>query len=225
MSYRAGDNPASWETIGKLLPARGKIAKVEHHAALPFVELPKFLAALRRREGVAAQALQFLILTAARTSEVTGATWGEIDFQTKIWTVPAGRMKGGAEHRVPLSPAAITLLQSAYRVAGDPFIFVGPTGGLSNAAMAATLKRMGLKDITVHGFRSCFRDWAGERTNYPNHVVEMALAHKIGNAVEAAYRRGDLMEKRRRLMTQWAAFCTTEPVTAGEVVPIRALSR
>jgi integrase len=208
--YRAGDNPAAWSTIGQVLPARGQIAKVEHHPALDYRELPAFMARLRAHEGSAARALEFLVLTAARTREVVGAKWEEIDIEQRVWTVPAGRMKASKEHRVPLSARAIELLQSLYREADNPFVFIGPRrAGLSKSAMAEVLKRAGRTDVTVHGFRSSFRDWAAERTAYPNHVVEMALAHAIPAAVEAAYRRGDLLDKRRRLMDDWATFCTS----------------
>ncbi len=142
--------------------------------------------------------------------------------ETKTWVVPAGRMKGGREHRVPLSDRAVEVLRALPTERGNPFVFVGPRGGgLSNAGMASVLKRMGRDDITVHGFRSSFRDWAAERTNYPNHVVEQALAHVIGNAVEAAYRRGDLFGKRARLMSDWSKYCSS-PAPAGEVVPLRS---
>jgi integrase len=148
------------------------------------------------------------ILTAARTGEVIGATWDEIDLAGKVWTVPAGRIKGGREHRVPLSDRVLEILKSLPSEAHNKFVFIGPrAGGLSNMAMASVLERMGRDDITVHGFRSTFRDWAAERTGYPNHVAEMALAHVIGNKVEAAYRRGDLFEKRQKLMADWARYC------------------
>jgi integrase len=210
--YRTGDNPAAWSTIGQVLPARGQIAKVQHHPALEYRELPVFMAALRALEGSAARALEFLILTAARRQEVIGAKWEEIDIEHGVWTVPAGRMKASKEHRVPLSARTVELLESLYREAENPFIFIGPRrAGLSRSAMAEVLKRAGRTDVTVHGFRSSFRDWAAERTAYPNHVVEMALAHAIPAAVEAAYRRGDLLDKRRRLMAEWGKFCASPP--------------
>ncbi|HVX56366.1 MAG TPA: integrase arm-type DNA-binding domain-containing protein, partial [Candidatus Saccharimonadales bacterium] len=222
--FRAGENPARWRgRLEHVLPAPGRIAKPQHHPALPYAELPEFMQALRLREGVAARALEFLILTAARTGEVIGATWEEIDFNAKAWTVPAGRIKGGKEHRVPLSEATLGLLGSLPREDGNPFVFIGPpTTGLSNMAMASVLDRMGRPDITVHGFRSTFRDWAAEQTSFPNHVVEMALAHVIGNKVEAAYRRGDLFEKRRRLMIDWTRYCTTVLRTHGDVIPMKS---
>ncbi|MER8435397.1 integrase arm-type DNA-binding domain-containing protein [Mesorhizobium sp. M1312] len=221
--YRQGDNPARWRGhLENVLPARGLVQRVEHHAAMPYLALPPFMAALAERDGVAPQALEFTILTAARTGEVIGATWGEVDLDGLVWTIPAGRMKAGKEHRVPLSGRAVEILNSLPREKGNPYIFIGPrANGLSNMAMAAVLKRMGGNDVTVHGFRSAFRDWAAELTGYPNHVVEQALAHTIGNAVERAYRRGDLFEKRVRLMADWSRFCMN-PAPAGAVVPMRA---
>ncbi|HEX2448005.1 MAG TPA: integrase arm-type DNA-binding domain-containing protein [Methyloceanibacter sp.] len=223
--YRSGENPARWRGhLDQVLPARSQIAKPNHHAALPFAELPAFMAALRAREGIAAMALEFLLLTAARTGEVLGATWDEIDLHEKQWTIPAARMKAGKEHRVPLSDRALKLLKGLPREKGNPFVFIGAQkgSGLSNMAMATLLRRMGRDDITVHGFRSTFRDWAAERTAYPNHVVEMALAHVIGDKVEKAYRRGDLFDKRRRLMADWARFAETPRPESASVTSIRA---
>jgi integrase len=223
--YRSGDNPARWRGhLAEALPSRAKIQKTQHHAALPFHELSEFMEALSARAGTAARALEFTILTAARTGEVIGARWEEFDLGAKVWTVPAGRIKGGREHRVPLSPRALDILRAAPNEKDNPFAFIGSRHlhGISNMAMAALLKRMGRTDITVHGFRSTFRDWAAERTNYPNHVVEMALAHTVGSKVEAAYRRGDLFDKRRQLMSAWADYCS-QPAPAGEVVPIRGV--
>jgi integrase len=195
-----------------VLPARGQIAKVEHHPALDYRELPAFIATLRTLQGSAARALEFLILTAARTQEVIGAKWDEIEIEQRVWTVPAGRMKASKEHRVPLSARSVELLESLYREANNSFVFIGPRrAGLSRSALAEMLKRAGRSGVTVHGFRSSFRDWAAERTAYPNHVVEMALAHAIPAAVEAAYRRGDLLDKRRRLMDDWAKYCASPP--------------
>jgi integrase len=221
--YRTGDNPARWKGhLSEVLPARSQIAKAEHHPALAYTDLPSFMAALAEREGVAARALEFTIMTAARTGEAIGAQWPEIDLKTKVWTVPAGRIKGGREHRVPLADRAVEILRRLPREDGNPFVFIGPgASGMSNMAMAAVLKRMARDDITVHGFRSTFRDWAAECTACPNHVVEMALAHVIGDKVEAAYRRGDLFAKRTRLMADWSRYCT-RPAPAGEVVPMRA---
>ena len=210
--YRAGENPARWRGhLDKLLPARSKVRRVEHHAALPYAELPGFLMSLRDQEGIAARALEFAIVTAARTGEVIGARWSEIDLLEKIWTVPPGRMKAGKEHRVPLSARALAILEEMqpHRHAEDSFVFPGAKLGrpLSNMAFLMLLRRMGRDDLTAHGFRSSFRDWAAERTNFPSEVAEMALAHMVGSKVEAAYRRGDLFEKRSRLMAAWATFC------------------
>jgi integrase len=215
--YFKTENPARWsDNLEHLLPAKGQIAKANHHPALSYSELSEFWSALNEREGVAARALEFTILTAARTNEVLGASWDEIDFKSKTWVVPAERMKAGKEHRVPLCDRAVEILEAIPTERGNDYVFVGPSksSGLSNMAMAAVLKRMGRDDITVHGFRSTFRDWAAERTNYPNHVVEMALAHVVGNKVEAAYRRGDLFEKRKRLMNDWVKYCESKPATA-----------
>lgn len=181
--------------------------------------------ALRAREGVAARALELTILTGARRGEVIGAAWDEVDLTQRIWTVPAERIKGGREHRVPLSTRAIELLEGLPREGKNPFVFIGPRrGGLSNMAMASVLARMGHDSITVHGFRSAFRDWAAESTSYSNHVVEMALAHVIDDKVEAAYRRGDLFEKRRRLMVDWSRYCTAEPAAIDRRVVALARS-
>lgn len=213
--FRDGENPARWKGhLDKLLPARGKVRKVKHHAALPYGELPELLTRIRACEGEPARALEFTILTAARTGEVIGARCGELNLADKIWTVPAARMKGGKLHRVPLSPRAVELIQARLTRRGDnAAVFSGrqPEAPLSNMALTMLLRRLGRGDLTVHGFRSTFRDWAAERTNYPNHVVEMALAHAVGDKVEAAYRRGDLFEKRRRLMAEWARFCAESP--------------
>jgi integrase len=223
--YRSGDNPARWKGhLNQVLPARGSIAKVEHHAALSYRELPAFMQELRTREGVAPRALEFTILTAARTGEVIGAQWNEINLATATWKIPAGRMKGSREHRVPLSARAIELLGELYREDGNNHVFLGSRkGGLSNMGLAAVLKRMDRNDITVHGFRSTFRDWAAEQTNTANFVVEAALAHIVADKVEAAYRRGDLFEKRRKLMEAWTIYCS-RPVADSAVVQLRARS-
>ena len=206
-----------------MLPSKGKLAKVNHHAALPYREVPNLMQALHQREGTAARALEFTILTAARTGEVIGARREEVDFDGMMWVVPAGRMKGGKEHRVPLSERTVALLRELPTEEGNPHVFIGPNlgAGLSNMAMTSVLRRMGHGDITVHGMRSTFRDWAAECTNYPNHVVEMALAHVVGDKVEAAYRRGDLLAKRKQLAEAWARFCTSPPVAGATVVPMR----
>ena len=219
--YRTGDNPARWRGhLQHALSARGKIK--EHHPALPFTQINDFIIELRKRDGVSAKALEFTILTAARTGETVGATWAEIDLTAKMWTVPAGRMKGKREHRVPLSDRAVAIIKSLPHEEGNAFIFIGPTQkrGLSNMAMSAVLRRMGRGDITVHGFRSTFRDWASETTAYPRDVCEMALAH-IVKGVEGDYRRGDLLDKRRRLMADWAKYTATPPLKAGVVVSLR----
>jgi integrase len=227
--YRTGENPARWRGhLDKLLPARSKVRKVEHHAALPYAELPGFLVALRDQEGVAARALELTILTAARTGETIGATWGEINWTDNLWTIPEMRMKGGKEHRVPLCDRALTILREMKPAddipnAAELFVFSGGKPGrpLSNMAFLMLLRRMSRGDLTVHGFRSSFRDWAAERTSFPSEVAEMALAHVVGNKVEAAYRRGDLFDKRRRLMGAWAEFLSKAPAGVARVVPLR----
>lgn len=222
--YRSGDNPARWRGhLEEALPKRSQIAKVKHHAALPYAELPTLAAKLRQREGVAARALMFTILTASRTGEVIGARWREIDLNNAVWTVPASRMKAGKEHRVALAPQAVALLRELPREgdSDDGYVFIGarPGTGLSNMAMTAMLRRLGHGDITVHGFRSAFRDWVAERTSYPGEVAEMALAHRVSDKVEAAYRRGTLLEKRKRLAADWVMFCLSPPAKAkGDVV-------
>jgi integrase len=221
--YRAGDNPAKWDgNLVHVLPAPGAISRVEHHAALPYARIPDFMAQLAAREGVAARALEFTILTAARTGEVIGARWPEIDLEGRVWTLPAGRMKAKKEHRVPLTDRALEILRALPRE-GD-FVFPGGRKGAAISDMAMTRLLKGLDaSITVHGFRSTFRDWAAETTGYPNHVIEMALAHAIGDKVEAAYRRGDLIAKRTRLMNDWAKYCETRPANSAEnVTPMRA---
>jgi integrase len=207
--YRSGENPARWRgQMDQLLPAQSKLNAVKHHAALPYSELTDFMTALRAIPGNSAAALEFLILTAARTSEVIYAKWSEIDFKKKLWIVPAARMKSRREHRVPLSSAAIAVLKRMEQEKGE-YVFPGrsPDAPLSNMALLMTLGRMNHADVTAHGFRSTFRDWAAECTNFPSETVEMALAHVIEGKTEAAYRRGDLLEKRRHLMDEWALFC------------------
>lgn len=207
-AYREGVNPARWRGhLDKLLAKPSKIQKTEHHSALPYIELNGFIEQLRQQDGIAAKCLEFTILTAARTGETIGATWDEIDLGTKIWTIPAERMKASREHRVPLSSHALSILNEMAAVRLNNYVFPGNKKGLSNMAMLAVLKRMDRADITVHGFRSSFRDWAAETTAYPGEVVEMALAHAIKNLTEAAYRRGDLLEKRSQLMVDWARYC------------------
>jgi integrase len=205
--HRSGDNPARWRgNLDALLPKPGKISVVSHHAALPYETLPDFYSRLRKVEGVGARALEFLILTAARSGEVRLARWDEIDADREVWTVPGQRMKGGREHRVPLSRPALDLLESQPRFVGSPVVFAAPRGGpLSDMTLSAVTRRMQAKAVP-HGFRFSFWDWAAERTSYPSELAEMALAHVIRNKVEAAYRRGDLFEKRRQLMDDWASF-------------------
>ena len=210
--WRTGENPARWRGhLENLFPARAKIAAVEHHAALPWQDVPAFLGELAAAKGIAALALRFLILTAARTGEVIGATWGEIDMTAKTWTIPAERMKARTEHRVPLSAGAVAILEAVkpFKRGDDKPVFPSPSvGSLSNMTLAAVMKRLKRAE-TVHGFRSSFRDWAAETTTWPREICEAALAHTIGG-VEAAYRRGDLFDKRRQLMTEWAVYCGEE---------------
>jgi len=225
--YRQGENPARWRGhLENLLPTKAKVRRVKHHAALAYDETAGFMVELREQEGVAARALEFAILTAARTSEVIGAKWGELDLVERLWTVPGERMKAGKEHRVPLSDAALAILEDVRAIRQSDFVFPGGESGrpISNMAMAMTLRRMGRGDLTVHGFRSSFRDWAAERTGFPAEVAEMALAHTVSDKVEAAYRRGDLFQKRRQLSAAWAQFCAAAPA-AGQVVPIRTASK
>jgi integrase len=222
--YRQGENPARWRGhLENLLPAPTKIRQVEHHAALPYHEIGGFMAELRQQEGVAARALEFAILTAARTGEVIGARWEEISIPERLWTISAERMKAGKQYRVPLSDAALAIIQQMAEIRCGDFLFPGGKAHrpLSNMAFLMLLRRMGRGDLTAHGFRSTFRDWAAERTGFPAEVAEMALAHSVGDKVEAAYRRGDLFEKRRQLADAWTKFCTAPP-DAGRVVPLRA---
>ena len=204
--YRTGENPARWRGhLDKMLPARAKVQAVQHHAALPYRDLPAFMSSLRSQAGIGALALEFAVLTAARTGEVIAATWDEIDLDAATWTVPKERMKAKREHKVFLGDGALAILRPLKEAARSDFVFAGnaPDKPLSNMAMLSTLKRMNRKDLTTHGFRSTFRDWAAETTDYPSEVVEMALAHVVANKVEAAYRRGDLFEKRKGLMRDW----------------------
>jgi len=207
--FRAGENPARWRGHLQNLLAKPKVLTRGHHAALPYDKLPDFLMQLRVRHSLAARALEFTILTACRSGEVRSARWEEIDLDKKIWVIPAARMKAGREHRVPLSARAVAILTALNETRTGEFVFPGAAGGkpLSGMAMAMQLRRMKADDITVHGFRSTFRDWASEKTSFPHEVCEQALAHAIGNKTEAAYRRGDLFEKRRTLMDAWAKYC------------------
>ncbi len=217
--WRQGENPAQWRGhLDHLLPSRGKVARVQHHAALPWSEVPGFMALLRQQEGAAARALEFAILTAARTGEVLGMRWSEVDLQQAIWVVPADRMKAGREHRVPLAPAVVALLKGLLPPnppnhltgpGGNAPVFPGASGGrpLSSSVMLMVLRRMGFGGLTAHGFRSSFRDWAAEETSFPRELAEAALAHIIGTKTELAYQRGDLLAKRRRMMEAWVNFC------------------
>jgi len=213
--YRHGPNPARWRGhLDKILPTPTKVTKVEHHPALPFDEIPAFCARLVQQQGQGAKSLLFLLLTAARSGEVRGATWSEVDEDARVWVVPAGRMKAGKEHRVPLSEPALAVLRGLERSEKTDLIFPSSTDKvLSDMTLLQVMRRMKLAGVP-HGLRSSFRDWASERTGYPNEVVEAALAHTISSKVEAAYRRGDLFDKRSRLMDDWAAFCGFKPPLA-----------
>ncbi|WP_153116263.1 tyrosine-type recombinase/integrase [Rhodocyclus tenuis] len=225
--YRSGDNPATWRNhLDKLLPARSKVQKVEHHAALPWREVGEFMVALRKEAGIAARALELAILCAARSGEVRGATHEEFDLKAKTWIIPAERMKAGKEHHIPLSDAAIAVIKAMPKIEGGAIVFPGVKGKpLSDASLGAVLKRMKRADLTAHGFRSTFRDWAGESTAYPREVIEHALAHQLKDKAEAAYARGTSFDKRRRLMADWAKFCGTGATTGATVTPIKARAR
>lgn len=224
--YRKGENPARWKGhIDKLLPKRSEVASVEHHAALPFREIGAFMVSLRKVEGMGARALEFAILTAARSGEVRGATWSEIDLEGATWTIPAERMKAKKEHRIPLADAALELLRILPRMVGTDLVFPSSRNEmLSDMTLSAVLRRMGRSDITGHGFRSTFRDWAGETTAYPREVIEHALAHRLKDKAEAAYQRGTLFDKRRKLMDDWAAFCAKVQNVSGNVVAINTVA-
>jgi len=230
--FRDGENPARWRGhLDKLLPAPTKVAQRLHHPALPYADMPAFMANLDQREGIAALALQFTILTAARTNETTKARRSEIDWRDKVWIVPAERMKAGREHRVPLTDRAIKVLESLPVEVDSDYLFIGAQVGkpISNAAMAELMKKMAPpsttlgKIATVHGMRSCFRDWAAEMTNFPRELAEAALAHILDSKTERAYQRGDLLMRRRKLMEAWAAYCFS-PVRTSEVVPMRKMA-
>lgn len=204
---RSGENPAAWKGhLDHMLPAPTRLKKVEHLTAVPVREMPDFMIKLRQAAGTAAQALEFLILTAARSGEVRGITWQEVSLEDALWVVPAERMKMKREHRVPLSDRAVAILKSQPRIDENPLVFPAPRGSqMSDATMSAVLKRMGI-DATVHGFRSSFRDWCGDYTNYPRDLAEQCLAHGADDPVEAAYRRGDALERRREIMNEWSKF-------------------
>jgi integrase len=209
--FRSGENPARWRGhLDHLLPRPSKLSR-GHHAAMPYEEVADFIARLRTREAAAALALELCILTAARSGEILGMRWSEIDLEMKVWVVPASRMKAGREHRVPLSGRAVTVLRELETVKSGEFVFPGQARNkpLSNMAMEMMLRRMNIHNATVHGFRSSFRDWAGNVSNFPRELIETALAHVIGDKAEQAYRRSDALEKRRKLMDAWAAYCTS----------------
>jgi integrase len=224
--YSSGENPFRWRGhLDKLLPKRARLTR-GHYKAMPFGDVPSFVGRLRNLEGVAPRALEFAILTAARSGETLGARWEEIDLQSELWTVPAARMKAGKEHRVPLSDRAAGILKDLYRARTSEFVFPSfkPGRPLSRTALEAVLRRAQV-DVTTHGFRSSFRDWAGDSTPFARDVVEAALAHAIENKTEAAYRRSDALEKRRKLMAAWAAFCASAPIQALEnVTPLRRVT-
>jgi integrase len=222
--FRSVENPARWKGhLDNLLASPGKVQKNNHFKALPYSEINPLMLALRANGSVSAKALEFLILTAARTGEIIGAKWGEIDFDNQLWIVPAGRMKAGREHRIPLSSRAVDILKEMLALKTNDAIFPGRSKGgfLSNAAMDKLLQQTLGINATVHGMRSTFRDWASERTAYPHEVCEMALAHTIRNQAEAAYRRGDLIEKRRNLMEDWLKFCDTASDRVADVIPFK----
>ncbi len=224
--WRDPINPARWRGhLDKLLPKPTKVQRVQHHPAMPYDDVPKFMQELKAKPGVSASALQFLILTACRTNEVIAAVWNEFDLEAAIWTVPAVRMKAKREHRVPLCAEALAILNALPRMAKNPFVFFGQRQGrpISNMAMLQLMRGMGYgvggdrADYVPHGFRSSFRDWAGEVSSFPRDVCEMALAHVIDNKAEAAYRRGDLFEKRRKMMEEWVLWCTTPTKNNGKI--------
>jgi integrase len=219
---RAGENPARWKGhLVNLLPARPKLQRGNHRPALPYAQAPAFTAELRRRNEIAARALEFTVLTAARSNETIGATWSEIDLKAKLWSVPAERMKIGRGHVVPLSDRTIKIVEALPRVRGCPYLFPGAKAGhsINRFAMLELLRSM-RPGVTVHGFRSTFRDWCGDRTNFARDIVEAALAHRIEDPVEAAYRRGTAIEKRRVLMNDWARFLARPTATGDTVVAI-----
>lgn len=221
--YRDGLNPARWRGhLDKILPKPKKLAKVKHHASLPWAKIASFMAQLRQAEGMGARALEFAILTASRSGEVRGATWDEIDLEAGEWNIPDNRMKAAKAHRVPLPDAAVRLLKGLPRMAGNHLVFPAQRGGpLSDMTLTAVLRRMNV-DVVPHGFRSTFREWAGEATGYPREVIEHALAHQLADKAEAAYQRGSLFPKRVSLMQDWADFCA-KPF-AGNVVKLEAVA-
>ena len=221
--YRAGDNPARWRGhLDQLLPKKTKVRKVRHQPAMPYPDVPAFMARLRAQGSISARALEFTGLAAVRTNETIYAAWAEIDLAAKTWTIPGRRMKSERDHRVPLSDRALEILASLPREKDNPYVFIGARKGkgLSNMAMLELLRGMDSNGYTVHGFRSSFRDWCAEQTSYPRELAEAALAHVLKDKTEASYQRGDLFEKRRKLMRAWAGYCSSPPRAAGEVVAL-----
>jgi integrase len=218
--HRTGDNPARWDLLAQILPAPRKVSPVVHHAAMDYREVPAFMVTLRADTSVAARAVEFLILCAARAGEARGAVWSEIDFDEATWTIPASRMKAGREHRVALSPAAVELVRALPRERDNPHVFIGSIAGrgLNKMSLVRVMDRLERRDVSIHGFRSAFSDWAHEQTAHSNHAIELALAHSVGSAVERSYRRTDMVAKRARLMSDWAKYCSTPPRAAGVVV-------
>jgi integrase len=221
--YRTGENPARWKGhLAQLLPARAKVRRIKHHSALPYTEIGGFIADLRQQEGIAARALELLILTATRTSETLNATWSEIDLNNATWAISPERMKTGKQHRVPLSDAALALLKDMQAISSGDYVFSGRSGSkpLSNMSLLMMLRRMGRSDLTAHGFRSTFRVWCAEQTNFPSEIAEAALAHAVSDKVVEAYARTTFFERRRKLMDAWARFCNA-PAAAADVIPLR----
>jgi integrase len=218
--WRTGENPALWRGhLKNILPARQRLTR-GHHAAMAYQDVPAFFQSLANREALAARALEFLILTAARSGEVLGATWNEFDLDAALWTVSGRRMKAGREHRVPLSKPALAIVKALHEARTSDYVFPGYVKDkpLSNMAFAMLMKRAGVAEYTAHGFRSAFRDWAGDATSFPRDVAEQALAHRVGDATELAYRRSDAIEKRRMLMAAWAEYCTA--IKGANVIPM-----
>jgi integrase len=226
IGLRDGENPARWKGhLDHILPARQKLSR-GHHAAMPYADVPEFMQRLADVDGFGARALELCVLTATRSGEVLNARWVEFDLERALWTIPGARMKAGKEHIVPLSSRALGIVQRLYERTLNEWVFPGqaPHKPLSNMAMTAVMRRMGLGHFTVHGFRSSFRDWAGDATTFPRDVAEMALAHKVGDEVEQAYRRGSALAKRKKLMDAWSTYCST--VKGGEnVVSLRKAGR
>jgi integrase len=224
--YRSGENPARWRGhLKRILPERSKVAPVKHFPALPYEDIPEFFSELMNEKGQAAKALQILILTATRTGEIIGSQWSEFDLEHGIWIIPSDRMKAGKEHRVPLVSHCLTLLRVLNDQKSSDFVYPGKKYDvpMSNMAMLALLKRMDRNGLTVHGFRSTFRDWAAEQTSFPREAAEAALAHVISDKTEAAYQRGDMFDKRQKLMTAWADYCLSD--SKDNVISIRRFDR